>query len=931
MISNLRDIARVAEGGALPPTNIEDRETMRRLPRIFESVAGSVVCIDAQGIIQEANSFTEAALGIRRDELIGQNVWELFPGAVGSHTYQQIQRVAREHSLVQFETHSSVLGHWIEVTLAPADDQIWMSIRDITKRKQIEQTLNARVRQQAAVAELGQDALASDDLSAFMDRLVHAVRQTLEVDYVQILELLPGGSELKLVSGVGWKPGHVGAARVRTDLDSQAGYTLQAGGPIIVDDLDSETRFTGAALLVDHHVKSGVSVVIPGNDGPYGVLGAHTSRHVKFSQDDVNFVQSVANILAAAIDRSRTEEIRRHYAAIVASSDDAIVGESLEGIITSWNSAAEQMFGYSPDEVIGQPVAMLYPEQFRGEIEHLLDDIKQGRRVKRHESVRRTRSGQLIDVSISLSPIRDENGNVIGASKIVVDITDQKQVELEREASESRLQLALEAGRMGTWDWNLGTNVVSWSMNMELIHGMEPGSFGGTFEEFQQSVHPDDRDRVMSAIRQTLVDNEDYYIEYRNLRPDGSAQWLEARGRIISGGRGRPDHLTGVCTDVTEQVESRQQIARFAAAAVAERDRLQQVVDVIPEGILITDSDGRIILSNQAARNIWGEPFPETDWQNYSEYGAENSEGQHFPPDQLPASRALQQGEQVIGEQMVVRNRMSGAQIPLLVNSAPIRNDEGKITGAVTTFQDITAFKEFERQKDEFLQTLSHDLKNPLTSVKGNAQFLRRRASKSGLDVMPIIDRIENSAVQAVELIDELLDLTRLQMGRPVELVRSRTDIAQLVEDLAEQQASTSRFHRIRVVNKNGDLVGHVDEMRVSRVVSNLLNNAIKYSPDNSEIVIEVGQLADHPGWAEIRVIDHGIGIPESDLPRLFERFRRGSNVEGQIRGSGLGLASSKQIVEQHGGEILVDSTEGQGSTFTVLLPLQAPYPPRTN
>ncbi len=929
MINHLRQIARVADMEDDGPSSGDDWGLSGDIPRILESVSGSIVSIDNQGTILNANAFAEAALRIPLGELIGQNVWELFPGAVGSHTYQQIQRVTRDRALVQFETYSSVLGHWIEVTLAPAKDQIWLSIRDITKRKEIEHTLNARVRQQAAVAELGKEALSSNDLSSFMYQFVVTVQQTLEVDFVKILELMPGRSKLRLVAGVGWEPGLVGSASVGGGVDSQAGYTLQAGGPIIVEDLQTESRFTGSRLLIDHDVTSGISVVIPGNEGPYGVLGAHSRNHTKFTQDDVNFVQSVANILAAAIDKERADEIRRHFAAIVASSDDAIIGESLEGTITSWNAAAERMFGYSVEEVVGRPVAMLYPEEFRGEIEHLLDDIKRGRRVERHESVRRTKDGRLIDVSISLSPIRDENGQIVGASKIAVDITDRKRAELERTASESRLQLALEAGRMGTWDWNLGSNVVAWSANMELIHGMTPGSFGGTFEDFQESIHPEDRDRVMSAVRQTLVDNEDYYIEYRNLRPDGSIQWLEARGRIISGGRGRPDHLTGVCTDVTEQVESRQQIARFAAAAVAERDRLQQVVDVIPEGILIADSDGRIVLTNQAARDIWGEEFADTVWQSYSDHGSANRDGESIPVDQLPSVRALQQGERVIGEQMTIQNRATGKQIPLLVNSAPIRNDEGKITGAVTTFQDITAFKEFERQKDEFLQTLSHDLKNPLTSVKGNAQFLRRRAMKSGLDVTPIVDRIETSAVQAVELIDELLDLTRLQMGRPVELVRSRSNIAQLVQDLAEQQASTSRFHRIRVESEDKDLVGHVDEMRVSRVLSNLLNNAIKYSPDNSEIVIEVSQSKEDPGCAEIRVIDHGIGIPESDLPRLFERFRRGSNVEGQIRGSGLGLASSKQIVEQHGGEILVESTEGQGSTFTVLLPLQPPYPPR--
>ncbi len=435
----------------------------------------------------------------------------------------------------------------------------------------------------------------------------------------------------------------------------------------------------------------------------------------------------------------------------------------------------------------------------------------------------------------------------------------------------------------------------------------------------------------MSAIQEALTSGHDYQIEYRNLRPDGQSQWLEARGRIVAGGRGRADHMTGVCTDVTEQVQSRQQIARFAAAAVAERDRLQQVIDVMPAGIAITDEHGHIIMSNQAAREIWGQSPPESDYRGYDAFGVVDADGELSPIEELPTVRSILRGERVIGEQITLRNASSGNILPLLVNSVPIKNEAGTVTGAVTTFQDISNLKEFERQKDEFLQTLSHDLKNPLTSVKGNAQFLRRRA-RSSPELTPIIDRIETSTVQAVELIDELLDLTRLQMGRPIELVRGRTDLTRLVTQLAEQQAATSRFHRILVKANGRQLVGHLDEMRVGRVLSNLLNNAIKYSPDNSEIVISVDAAPDNPEWAEIRVQDHGIGIPKEDLPRLFERFRRGSNVEGQIRGTGLGLASSKQIVEQHGGSIEVESVEGEGSTFIVRLPLEQliPSTPRT-
>ncbi len=927
MFARIRSLVREnsAAKNIVVQTQDNGRETPAEAtsPLFVESSTAALLKVDADGTIVELNAIAEILWSQDRENPVGRNIWDIFPEAIGGHTYQQVQRTVRENKIAQFETFSTILHRWVEVTLVPNADQLWISVRDISKRKEMEETLNARVRQQAAVAELGKQALVATDMQSFMDNLVLTISQTLNVEFVKILRLLPDRPAFRLVAGVGWEPALIDSGIVDGGLDSQAGYTLEAGRPVIVENLAHETRFSGPPLLRDHGIVSGLSVPIARSDGPYGVLGVYTRVGTHFTQDDVNFVQSVANILSTAIDHEKADELERHYAAIVSSSDDAIIGETLEGLISSWNASAEHIFGYSAAEVLGKPVTILYPPELRHEMYELLNDIQHGRRVEQHESVRRTKDGRLIDVSVSLSPIRDRAGRVIGASKTLRDISDRKQADMERLAVNNRLQLALEAGRMGTWDWNMGSNEVVWSTNMERIHGLDPGTFGGSFDEFKLSIHPDDRDRVLSTIQRTLAGAEDYHVEYRNIRPDGSSQWLEARGRVVPGGRGRSNHLTGVCTDVTEQVESRQKIARFANAAVAERDRLQQVIDVIPEGIAIADVDGRIVMSNQAAREIWGQPAPRGDLREYDVFGAEQSDGTPIPSQDLPTSRSVLHGERVVGEQLSVRNETTGEMIPLLVNSAPIRDDEGHISGAVTTFQDISAFKEFERQKDEFLQTLSHDLKNPLTSVKGNAQFLRRRVKSTNADVMPIVDRIENSAVQAVQLIDELLDLTRLQMGRPVELIRGRTDLVHLVKQLADQQAATSRFHFIRVEASEEHLIGYMDEMRVARILSNLLNNAIKYSPDDSEIVIRVERSAAQPSWAEIHVQDHGIGIPPADIPQLFERFRRGSNVEGLFRGSGLGLASCKQIVEQHGGWIDVESEEGVGSTFTVHLPLE--------
>ncbi|HEX3723720.1 MAG TPA: PAS domain S-box protein, partial [Nitrolancea sp.] len=717
----------------------------------------------------------------RREDLLGRDLWDAFANGIGSFGYEQIQRAATEHKPTQYEILSTVLGHWIEVSVLPHEGGLAIIYRDISERKRIEQALSVQARQQATVATLGRHALESTDLDEFMNEIVESIRETLDVDCVRILESIPDESLLKVVAGAGWNEGVVGEAIVEAGSHTYEGLALSSSEPVIVEDFAREPRFTTPQLLRDHSISSSLSVAIAGQGRPWGLLGAHSRSVVHFTQDDVNFLEAVANTIATAIEHDRAERVQRYYAAIVTSSEDAIIGETLDGIITSWNEAAQRVYGYTADDVLGQPFSMLYPSDRYDEVESILQHVQEGTRIEQYESVRLHKDGRLVDVTITVSPIRDATGRVIGVSKIVRDISAIKLAEIERQANEDRLQLALEAGKMGTWDWNIADGSLSWSSNMERMHGLAAGSFGGKFEDFSRSIHPDDRTRVFAAIERALDGEGDYQVEYRNVRDDGTVQWLEARGRMLQSGTNRSSHLAGICIDVTEQVQARQQIARFAAAAITERDQLQQIIDVIPEGVVITNADGDIQLSNGAARAIWGTSLASIDVLSYALADALPSRDEPWRFEDLPIARSILSGEVVLGEQLMVRDETSGNILQLLVNSAPLKDDRNRVTGAVTTFQDITGLKEFERQKDEFLQTISHDLKNPLASVKGNAQYLRRKARNSSTELMPIVDRIESSTDQAVALIDELLDLTRVQMGRPVDLVRKPTNICQLV------------------------------------------------------------------------------------------------------------------------------------------------------
>jgi PAS domain S-box-containing protein len=395
-----------------------------------------------------------------------------------------------------------------------------------------------------------------------------------------------------------------------------------------------------------------------------------------------------------------------------------------------------------------------------------------------------------------------------------------------------------------------------------------------------------------------------------------------------------------VARDITAQQRAEAQrlqlIEEQAARSEAEaaRDRLQQVIDVLPEGIMLVDAGGRVLLSNAAADEIAGRDLAGASGAPLGDLGLLQLDGTPYGPDEPPLARIVQQGELVKGEQFLLPNTATEQQVPVLVNGAPLRDKQGRLTGGVVVFQDITPIKELERQKDTFLAAASHDLKNPLTAIKARAQILQRQAARmtdpEGVRVVEGLRAIDQTATRLTAMINELLDVARLQMGRPLLLDRQPTDLEEIARQVtAELQPATDR-HDIEIKAPPRKKLGLWDRARLERVVSNLVSNAIKFSPEGGRVTLIVRE-EDRSGqpWVALEVHDEGVGIPAEDVPRIFERFYRGSNVAGAIEGTGLGLTGSRHIAEQHGGELLVQSVQGQGSVFTLLLPAHAPIPAR--
>ena len=226
--------------------------------------------------------------------------------------------------------------------------------------------------------------------------------------------------------------------------------------------------------------------------------------------------------------------------------------------------------------------------------------------------------------------------------------------------------------------------------------------------------------------------------------------------------------------------------------------------------------------------------------------------------------------------------------------------------------------------REEIFATVVHDLRQPVSTVKAGAKLLLTSdIAEEPETVAWLAHRVDAAATRMSVMLGDLVDLARVESGRPLDLRISATDLVALVRDHVELYARTTDAHQFQVETDLPQLVGRWDSQRVERVISNLLSNAIKYSPNGGEIVVRLRSDTDDAGtWAVLEVQDHGVGIPAADLPHIFERYHRAANTVGRIRGSGIGLAGVNGVVEQHGGTVSAASEEGVGTTMTVRLPL---------
>jgi PAS domain S-box-containing protein len=531
------------------------------------------------------------------------------------------------------------------------------------------------------------------------------------------------------------------------------------------------------------------------------------------------------------------------------------------------------------------------------------------------------------------------------------DITDKKRVVRELEDSEQRFRAV----------WETSGDAMALSDSEGIVIAANPAYYrlyGYTPEEVvghsYAIIFPEkERKEAIRAYKRTFKEgNIAESVESTIVRRDGSVRLVEATYRFILEDGQRAAMLSQI-RDITEK--------RSAQALLEARlSRLGAVMNATTEGIFGLDKTGRCTFLNPAAVDLLGYSEEECLGRNvHNLMHYKHLDGSPYPFEQCATYRVLQ-GEGLVRLSDEVMWRKDGTPLPVLYSCAP-KLEGDHVVGCVVTVVDISERRQAEREhaqllaeeqaaraaaeravhaQEALLLMVSHDLRNPLTVIQGVSQLAQRRLSKGAPlnagQLQTQLAAIMEATTKMKDFIHDLLSSGGLQPGQLLSITPVPMDLVELARKVAATHQKQTKHHQLVVEASQPEVMGQWDPIRLEQVLDNLISNSIKYSPGGGEIKITVSRQKKTGGdagagkqnapsnamEAVLTIKDYGIGIPAADIPHIFDWYRRGANVSDLIAGTGVGLAGVRQIVEQHGGRISVESIENEGATFTLVLPL---------
>ncbi|MBE9224852.1 PAS domain-containing protein [Phormidium sp. LEGE 05292] len=512
----------------------------------------------------------------------------------------------------------------------------------------------------------------------------------------------------------------------------------------------------------------------------------------------------------------------------------------------------------------------------------------------------------------------NDKGELLHLSGTVLDVTARKRVELALRQSEFALREAQRIASVGSWQWQQEEEKISWSEEIYRIHGLDPNSPVPDMEKMNKYIHPDDLE-IHQAMRDASIKGEAYEYDLRIIRPDGEVRYVEARAKPGTfNERGELIGLFGTLLDVTERKRVEAQL-RQSEANLARAQKIAHIgsweYDIASQTCTWSEELYRI---HQLDPSL---PAP---------VGEEMDRLIH--PDDLWINQQLKEAS-FLGRPSCVDMRIvrqDGEVRHIEVRGEPVFNPQGQITSWVGTVMDITEQHKLERLKSEFVSVVSHELRTPLTSMQVALSLLDQQlVDPTSEDGQGMIHVAAEGVDRLVRLVNDILDLERLNSGK-VGIEKQLCYPANLVQSAIDQMKDLANQYNIKFEVSVVPCTIRADPDRLIQVLTNLLSNAIRFSPEHSIIKIHVETFHETSlhdllpaTFIKFMVMDRGRGIPSEQLESIFERFEQVDASDFRKKGgTGLGLAICRSIIQQHGGRIWAESSLGKGSSLYFTLPI---------
>lgn len=639
---------------------------------------------------------------------------------------------------------------------------------------------------------------------------------------------------------------------------------------------------------------------------------------------------------------------------IVESSNDGIISKDLDGNITSWNKGAEKIFGYTETEMLGKKVSILIPDDRIKEEELILNTIKKGKSLDHFETSRIDKSGKEIALSLTVSPIKDDFGNIIGASKVARDISER----LKADERQAHLSAIVESSDDAIISKDLNGIITSWNTGATDIFGYSEAEVLGKSITI---LIPKDRLNEEQLILKKISSGERIqHFETIRVTKEGKEIPISLSVSPLKDRNGKVIGASKIARNIEEQVKSKKKIENYL-----EKLRILNSVgkDISAkldlETVLqkVTDATTKLSGAKFGAFFYNTEDVTGESLMLYTLSGASKSDFEKFG---MPRHTAVFQptfsGQGVIRVDDIKKDRRYGKNAPyhgmpsghLEVTSymaVPVVSNSGVVIGglifghpekgvfkkdhevmvrniaaqaaiAIDNSQLFEKVKSLSEKKDEFIALASHELKTPLTTIKGYLQILEKKIDepKSKMFLIKTLDQ----ANRLNTLVDDLLNMSRIEAGQ-LEFNYEKFDIKALLSDISETFIYSEDSHNL--ITDFGEIPVFItaDKQRIEQAINNLLSNAVKYSPLSDKIYLK---LKLNKGQVKVIVKDEGVGLTTEQQQKVFTRFYRAESTKG-INGLGLGLYLTKQIIDGHMGKLGVISQEGSGSEFYFSIPVK--------